>query len=88
MLDGFSDLIVALSRELQGQLHSVPERAILEYVSVLLELVLIEDVRNLIGSLRNVVQQLVDCCPRRDVARGRKFLAEDDDVDWAQQLCA
>jgi len=73
-------------------LVSVPERAILEYVSVSLELVLIEDVRDLIGSLRNirlnVLQELVDCCPRRDVVWGLKFLAEDEGVDWAQQLRA
>ncbi|RDU99423.1 hypothetical protein DWV00_09485 [Trinickia dinghuensis] len=73
-------------------LVSVPERAILEYVSVSLELVLIEDVRDLIGSLRNVrlnvLQELVDCCPRRDVVWGLKFLAEDEGVDWARQLRA
>lgn len=73
-------------------LVSVPERAILEYVSVSLELVLIEDVRDLISSLRNirlnVLQELVDCCPRRDVVWGLKFLAEDEGVDWAKQLRA
>ncbi|RZF24389.1 hypothetical protein EVC45_39100 [Paraburkholderia sp. UYCP14C] len=73
-------------------LVSVPERAILEHVSVSLDLVLIEDVRNIIGSLRNirlnVLQDLVDWCPRRDVVWGLKFLAEDEGVDWAQQLRA
>jgi hypothetical protein len=73
-------------------LVSVPERAILEYVSISLELVLIEDVRDLIGSLRNirlnVLQELVDNCSRRDVVWGLKFLAEDEGVDWGQQLRA
>jgi hypothetical protein len=73
-------------------LVSVPERAILEYVSVSLELVLIEDVRDLVGSLRNirlnVLQELVDRCIRRDVVWGLKFLAEDEGMDWAQQLRA
>ncbi|MGE8158941.1 type IV toxin-antitoxin system AbiEi family antitoxin domain-containing protein [Paraburkholderia sp. NPDC080076] len=73
-------------------LVSVPERAILEYVSVSLDPILIEGVRELIGSLRNirlnVLQELVDCCLRRDVAWGLKFLAEDEGVDWAQQLRA
>lgn len=73
-------------------LVSVPERAILEYVSVSLEPVLIEGVRDFIGSLRNirlnVLQELVDCCLRRDVAWGLKFLAEDEGVDWAQKLLA
>lgn len=73
-------------------LVSVPERAILEYVSVSLERVLIEDVRDLMGSLRNIrldiLQELVDCCTRRDVVWGLKFLAEDEGLDWAQQLRA
>jgi hypothetical protein len=71
-------------------LVSVPERAILEYVSVSLDLVLIEDVRALIGSLRNIrldiLQKLADCCSRRDVVWGLKFLAEDEGISWAQQL--
>ncbi|MFM0039775.1 type IV toxin-antitoxin system AbiEi family antitoxin domain-containing protein [Paraburkholderia strydomiana] len=71
---------------------SVPERAILEYVSVSLELALIEGVRNLIGSLRNirlnVLQTLVDHCPRRDVVWGLKFLAEDAGLNWAPRLRA
>ncbi|SIO48357.1 transcriptional regulator with AbiEi antitoxin N-terminal domain [Burkholderia sp. GAS332] len=71
-------------------LVSVPERAILEYVSVSLDLVSIEDVRAVIGSLRNIrlniLQELVDRCSRRDVVWGLKFLAEDEDISWARQL--
>lgn len=71
-------------------LVSVPERAILEYMSVSLDLVLVEDVRAIIGSLRNIrlniLQELVDCCSRRDVVWGLKFLAEDEDISWARQL--
>ncbi|MFP3183299.1 MAG: type IV toxin-antitoxin system AbiEi family antitoxin domain-containing protein [Paraburkholderia sp.] len=73
-------------------LVSVPERAILEYVSVSLELDLIDGVRDLIGSLRNirlnVLQALVDCCSRRDVVWGLKFLAEDEGLEWAMHLRA
>jgi len=67
------------------------ERAILEYLagSVGSEM-LREDNVNLVGMLRNirldVLQKLVDHCPRRDVVWALKFIGEDEDFEWAKLL--
>lgn len=67
------------------------ERAILEYLAGSLQSeVLREDNANLVGMLRNirldVLQKLVDHCPRRDVVWGLKFIGEDEDFEWAKML--
>jgi Transcriptional regulator, AbiEi antitoxin N-terminal domain/Transcriptional regulator, AbiEi antitoxin, Type IV TA system len=67
------------------------ERAILEYLAGSLQSEMLrEDNVNLVGMLRNirldVLQKLVDHCPRRDVVWGLKFIGEDEDFEWAKRL--
>jgi hypothetical protein len=67
------------------------ERAILEYLAGSAQSEMLrEDNVNLIGMLRNirvdVLQRLVDHCPRRDVVWALKSIGEDEDFDWAKSL--
>lgn len=67
------------------------ERAILEYLAgAVHDERLREDNVNLVSMLRNVrldvLQKLVDHCPRQDVARTLKAIGEDEDFGWAKQL--
>jgi hypothetical protein len=67
------------------------ERAILELLAGSVQSEgLCEQNVNLIGMLRNirldVLQKLVDHCPRRDVVRALKFIGEDEDFEWAKLL--
>jgi hypothetical protein len=68
------------------------ERAILEYLAGSIQSEMLrEDNVNLVGMLRNirleVLQTLVDHCPRRDVVWALKFIGEEEhDFEWARQL--
>lgn len=70
---------------------AVIERAVLKHLtgSVRSEM-LREDNITLVGRLRNirldVLEKLVDHCPRRDIVRGLKFIGVDEHFEWALPL--